>query len=1091
MSSRVDEVQRKTAPKLTAVPSTTASEITQLIKSVSLTQTAQIEPINYKDAIASHPFVDFSEYPVLLTTTSRFVDQHGNIVAMLVKHAFPQRVSCAAADVLRPAATRSSLRAAIFGGQSPFSGIAGYYDYAGSPVEFKCRRTSFTHEVADRWKGVFPLVEYANAMYRAAFPIRHNAQFSAMPHLVRIRNSAFSTLTINQRFRTARHTDAGDFDQGLGLLTVLEGEFRGMHLGLPDFGVCVELLPTDLLFFNTHYFHCNTELELLSGPQTTSGTYVPLNWNRLTCVFYYRANLGEEFCWRHYRRRYQDLSAAEKSAVAHQLDPHAPQTSDALPAATTAATKTTVAPWFMQEHDNGDNHNRPDPVFAPVLTPASVLIAACEAKLLFLNTPDSLRILAAQRVLAAALQQHAQLTSDSLWKALFGEAVTTRSVPHRAVTGGVGYSSSSATSAKPDSNQASHSKITTPATPSTQPLITKMLSKARGEEPKPRERFSAAGAVPCRSEDDIAPVNLTDGSSLGVHSLYGGFSLSEQLLANSDALHQLFSPTTLQAALSPALYAMFHESRSLWLSHVKADWTKAVDRQPGRTDFSWNNKGVISTSFFDLCDCAKEVMLAVLEVNDCPSPAVASRFWLAFAQHLFVSCIEENHMPSSAMTMQKLNVKLKDHDFGGTRYFHDMPAEEQARRLLRRQRLADARKATSDAVLLHGDSAATESLAWIQNDTFDYQKEDRPVDYASMFPPVDSKEEVAAPETTALAQSLSHLFGGYDRLGINTLDGKESTPPVTEAVFSVLVVDHRRMSSIFSRSAVADPEAHPKSQWEEALHRLKVIIDAGVSLQAKFNVETQEGRATLNDVTQLARWFRTLPLPSSAASGPKVPSRPSAAKRDRGKQADATPDTLALEAGLSLLRSLMSHCERSTSSLEESTTLLGCLPEVLDTSDATLCELLVRSMDSQTASSSAESFDFVVHRHWLAASSPPANITLVRGTAGTFFVESIVHDRNHFTLRPDLREACQRVMPVALVLLHGLDLMGQIAQRSPASTSDMPPSDPLTFPSLHGARGEMDRHAAQTSSVLAGTFALPGSGLNQMTFVCTSTETTA
>lgn len=48
--------------------------------------------------------------------------------------------------MLRPAATRTSLRSRIYGGEAPHSGIAGYFDYRGSPIEHKYRKTAFTYE---------------------------------------------------------------------------------------------------------------------------------------------------------------------------------------------------------------------------------------------------------------------------------------------------------------------------------------------------------------------------------------------------------------------------------------------------------------------------------------------------------------------------------------------------------------------------------------------------------------------------------------------------------------------------------------------------------------------------------------------------------------------------------------------------------------------------------------------------------------------------------------------------------------------------------------------------------------------------------
>ena len=45
-------------------------------------------------------------------------------------------------------------------------------------------------------------------------------QANKQPHY-KIKNTCFSTITINRNFRTALHKDAGDFSEGFGNLTVI------------------------------------------------------------------------------------------------------------------------------------------------------------------------------------------------------------------------------------------------------------------------------------------------------------------------------------------------------------------------------------------------------------------------------------------------------------------------------------------------------------------------------------------------------------------------------------------------------------------------------------------------------------------------------------------------------------------------------------------------------------------------------------------------------------------------------------------------------------------------------------------------------
>ena len=239
------------------------------------------------------PYVDKSALDVTFHTDFVFHDAHRNIVCAFVKNALPPQVAKISTKLLGPAARTTDLRAKINGGVNPQSGIAGYYDYFGSPVEGKCRKTAFTMASLKKWADVFPLVEYTNAFYKELCPNSWSRQDAAIPDNVRIRKTVFSTLTVNGNFRTAKHKDTGDFEQGLGAMCVLHGDYRGLCLGFPDFGFCIDMQPRDLVFFDTHHFHCNTELE-----RADAGS-----WSRLSCVFYFRTNLASKRCLDVYKEK--------------------------------------------------------------------------------------------------------------------------------------------------------------------------------------------------------------------------------------------------------------------------------------------------------------------------------------------------------------------------------------------------------------------------------------------------------------------------------------------------------------------------------------------------------------------------------------------------------------------------------------------------------------------------------------------------------------------------------------------------------------------------------------------------------------------
>ena len=544
----------------------------------------------YEEAVSRCPFVDRDHYSVIIRHDCALLDGNGKVVCVVIREAYPEYVALAADRILSPAASRSSLRAGMYGGESPLSGIAGYYDYFGSPIEYKCRKTAFTDENVKEWPTVFPLVEYANRIYQQACPTHWEAQNRAIPDLVRIRGTVFSTLTINERFRTARHTDAGDFDAGLGMISVVRGEYGGLCLGFPDFKVCVDLRPRDMMLFNTHFFHCNTELEV--PPSLVS------SWHRLSCVFYYRANLGGPTCLENYARRLE----AHKGKVHVELTPT----------------------------ENGTNLNKSEEVVADPLTPGTLLLGWARIHV----SPESL-------ALYALFDEFLNVNRPS-W---------CRNTPHLA--------------------------------------------------PRP-------------SEDVQSQKELLEGSRKDVTSGFSETSFTEEspdVLANIE-----------QFKLPDELMALWTDSRDGFLTSVASDWKRMCLRNPDRLDFTWDNKGKTNKAFFDLCDVAVGMMKAIL-VEDEVTKAQRTSFFGALAVHLFRACAVELNMPKTAMSLRKLNVKIKDYEFGGTRYFKDMPPEEQERRRVRQMRIEQASKLSR-----------VKSDNWLLKDGYDYQTEDSEVSYDEKNP---------------------------------------------------------------------------------------------------------------------------------------------------------------------------------------------------------------------------------------------------------------------------------------------------------------------------------------------------------------------
>lgn len=557
---------------------------------------------DYKEAIKSHPFYDNAHSVVDIYQDGVFRDGKGNIAAIFIKGGLPEYAAVRAANVLRSAAMKTSLRSNIYGGEAPHSGIAGYFDYRGSPVEFKCRKTSFTYEHADRWPDVFPMVDYVSSIYRAAMPENWAKQNAAIPDVVRIHGSPFSTLTINSRFRTASHTDTGDFDDGYGCLACLEGNFKGLSLTLDNFRVNFVMQPRDILLFDTHHFHSNTEPECLDN-----------NWSRLTCVFYYRYLLGEPHSYAEYQRR---LAASLKAS--NRPPPSFRQRIEVKP--------------------NGENHNRAATVHPLQLTPFA--LAGIVQMLSHCAGP--------------AATVHSWLLhegSKAAWR-LFGE------------------------------------------------------------------RLCEHDGLPDRGEDDLQCAHDLNAQLMAPT---GGFNASGVMLQAASENQKYLECDKLATLIGAALMEMWVDAKKLWLMEVAGEWTKMTARRAERTDFAWNNHSAMNAAFYDLCEVAKQVMIVFLS-KETPTPNEQQTFWALYATHLHTCCVRELKLPEEAMSLRKLNVKLKDFHFGGTRYFKDMPPEEKQRRLERRKRIEEARRCGARVTDRRGNE-------WLLNDSFDYQTEDGPTTY--------------------------------------------------------------------------------------------------------------------------------------------------------------------------------------------------------------------------------------------------------------------------------------------------------------------------------------------------------------------------
>jgi len=185
----------------------------------------------------------------------------------------------------------------------------GFYEESKNlGTNLPCRLTHFTRTNFDKYHQGLPFIQEIDNMFQKLIPDSYQKQLdqaNQQPHF-KIKNTCFSTITINRNFRTALHRDAGDFKGGFGNLTVIQrGKYQGGYTILPQFGVAVDVRSNDFLAMDVHQWHSNTpiyetkndkifndklEKVFKDNPKVgTEGIYE--NYTRLTFVCYLREKI--------------------------------------------------------------------------------------------------------------------------------------------------------------------------------------------------------------------------------------------------------------------------------------------------------------------------------------------------------------------------------------------------------------------------------------------------------------------------------------------------------------------------------------------------------------------------------------------------------------------------------------------------------------------------------------------------------------------------------------------------------------------------------------------------------------------------------
>lgn len=164
-----------------------------------------------------------------------------------------------------------------------YSSIIGYADrYARIPF---CRTTEYTRKNFEEYKKALPYIMYIGKLFEQYAPERYKKQkeqWDKTHYDFRIKNTPFTTITVNKNFRTACHYDKGDLKEGFGNLGVLQaGEYSGAYTLLPKYGIGINVRSCDVAFFDVHELHGNTKLKTIG------------NAERISIVAYFRKHMTE------------------------------------------------------------------------------------------------------------------------------------------------------------------------------------------------------------------------------------------------------------------------------------------------------------------------------------------------------------------------------------------------------------------------------------------------------------------------------------------------------------------------------------------------------------------------------------------------------------------------------------------------------------------------------------------------------------------------------------------------------------------------------------------------------------------------------
>lgn len=217
------------------------------------------------------------------------------------------------------------------------SGVVGYYEktpFLGIP----CRMTSYTRNNMKNFVHGMNFIKRIDSLFKELTPDAHKQQLAAIREapMYQIADTAYSTITVNNNFRTALHKDAGDYRGGFGNLSVIEwGKYHGAYTLMPRFKIGFDVRTGDFLAMNVHEWHTNTSFVETEADKAYNASLPDIRsrdpnvgvagsdarYCRLTFVCYFREKLSlcDEAKTRSYYKS-QDFDESEEMKEAKQQE---------------------------------------------------------------------------------------------------------------------------------------------------------------------------------------------------------------------------------------------------------------------------------------------------------------------------------------------------------------------------------------------------------------------------------------------------------------------------------------------------------------------------------------------------------------------------------------------------------------------------------------------------------------------------------------------------------------------------------------------------------------------------------------------------